>query len=249
MDTIPLWLPFVFFLVAAVYSTVGFGGGSSYLAILALIGLSHVVIPQAALVCNLVVATGGVWHFHKQGHLDFRRVLPFVVLSIPMAFLGGTVPIERQLFMLLLGGSLFFAAVRMVLPENRVGAFTNLSVRATWIVGMLMGAALGFLSGVVGIGGGIFLAPVLIISGWGNARQTAGAAALFILVNSAAGLAGQVSKGVHMDMMLIPLVVAVLVGGQIGSRLGSHRLSVARVRHLLAALILFVSLRIVWGAI
>ena len=249
MESIPLWLPALFFLIAAFYATVGFGGGSSYLAALSLIGLSYQTIPQTALVCNLIVSGGGVWHFHRAGHLRWKRMIPFVVLSVPMAYLGGRAPVSRELFLLLLGGSLFVAGMRMFLPVPRAGVFASMSTRGAWLVGVPVGAALGFLAGIVGIGGGIFLAPVLILTRWTDARGAAATAAVFILVNSGAGLAGQLSKGIFLDQMILPLALAVLLGGQIGSRLGSYRLPIEGVRRLLAALILFVSARILWGVL
>jgi uncharacterized membrane protein YfcA len=248
METLPFWLPLLFFLIATFYATVGFGGGSSYLAVLALIGLPYTTIPQTALVCNLVVSGGGVWHFHRGRHLEWRRVLPLVALSVPMAYLGGRIPIGKQVFLLLLGVSLFVAGTRMFLPLKRRGLLSSTSTRAVWLVGLPLGAALGFLAGIVGIGGGIFLAPLLILTGWGDARATAAASSVFILVNSAAGLTGQLAKGVYLDAMILPLVLAVFLGGQIGSRLGSYQLGVVRVQRLIGALILLVSVRVLLGA-
>lgn len=249
MESIPLWMPLAFFAVAVAYATVGFGGGSSYLALLALVGLSHVVIPQTALVCNLIVSAGGVWHFHRAGHLDLRRALPFVILSVPMAYLGGRIPLGRELFMMLLGVSLLAAALRMLIPSARFARARGLGAREAWAVGVPLGGALGFLSGLVGIGGGIFLAPIVILAGWASAKQAAGLASLFILVNSAAGLTGQMHKGAHLEWMVVPLAMAALLGGQIGSRMGAQRLPQMGVQRILAALILLVSLRILGGAL
>lgn len=249
MESLPLWLPVLFFVIAAFYASVGFGGGSSYLAILALIGLSYTVIPQTALVCNLVVSAGGVWHFHRAGHLDWRRMAPFVVLSVPLAYLGGRIPVSRDVFFALLGASLLVAGLRMFLPMRREGIWSGISERTAWLIGLPVGAALGFLAGLVGIGGGIFLAPVLVLTGWMDARRAAATAAAFIFVNSAAGLAGQLGKGLHLDLMVLPLVVAVLIGGQLGSRMGAYRIPVGGVRRLLAGLIVVVSVRILWGLV
>jgi uncharacterized membrane protein YfcA len=249
VSALPLWLLPVFFVIAAVYSTVGFAGGSSYLAALALIGTPYQGIPQVALVCNLIVSAGGVWHFRRGGHLDVGRTLPFIVLSVPMAFLGGRVPIGERLFTILLGGSLLIAGARMFISDGRFTRGRSVGLARTWGFGVPVGAALGFLAGLVGIGGGIFLAPVLLLSGWGNAKQTAAAASLFILVNSAAGLVGQFTKGVYVDTMVVPLALAAWLGGQVGSRVGSYHLPVVGVRRLLAALIMVVSFRLLWKAI
>ena len=249
MESLPIYLPVLFFVIALFYASVGFGGGSSYLAVLALLGWSHTLIPQTALVCNLIVAGGGVWHFHRGGHLQIRKVLPFIALSIPMAYLGGRLPVGRQLFFVLLGASLLVAGARMFLPAGAAVVARELSGRKAWLVGAPIGAVLGLLSGLVGIGGGVFLAPVLILAGWTNARGAAAAAALFIIVNSGAGLVGQFSKGVFINHMVIPLALAVLLGGQIGARLGAYRLPVNVVRRLLATLIILISFRIMWSAL
>ena len=249
MESMPVWLPVVFFLVALLYATAGLGGGSSYLAILVLIGLSYQVIPQMALVCNVIVSGGGVWHFCRGRHFDWNRVMPFLVLSMPMAFLGGRLQVGKEVFAILLGVSLLAAGTRMFLrsPNEPVGR--GLAESRAWLIGVPVGAALGFLAGIVGIGGGIFLAPVLILTGWANAKQTAAAASLFVLLNSASGFLGQMSKGLLIGEMMIPLAVAVLLGGQIGSRLSAYRLSLAKVRHVLAMMIVVVSLRLIWGAL
>jgi len=245
----PLWLPFIFFAIALVYSTVGFGGGSSYLAALAVVGLSYQVIPQTALVCNLIVSGGGVWHFYRGRHFDLERIAPFMILSIPFAYLGGRVAIGRELFFILLGVSLVAAGARTFVPTARSDEVRPLTAARAWMVGLPLGGALGFLAGLVGIGGGIFLAPVLLLSGWTNAKQTAAAASLFIFLNSAAGIVGQFSKGIHLDAGIAPLAIAVLVGGQLGSRLGAYRLPARRVRRLIAVLILVIGLKLVWRAV
>jgi len=247
MESIPLWLPFLFFIVALLYSTVGFGGGSSYLALLVLAGLSYTIIPQTALACNLVVSAGGVWHFSRAGYVDLRRMAPLLVFSIPMAYIGGRIDLSREVFMVLLGVSLLAAGARLLVPGWQ-RPLRSVSRREEMVIGGAMGAGLGLLSGMVGIGGGIFLAPLLLVMGWANAKQAAATAAVFILMNSAAGLAGQVSKGMFVSDTILPLVVAVWLGGQIGSRLGAFRLPMLRVRQLLASLIIFVSLRLLWGA-
>lgn len=245
MDS-PLWLPFAFLAVALVYAMVGFGGGTSYLAVLAVAGVSYEVVPQIALLCNVIVTLGGVWHFYRGGHLDLKKIAPFFVLSIPMAYVGGRVAIGELLFTLLLGASLVAAGARAFFPKGRADGGRAVSAARAWSVGLPVGGGLGFLAGLVGIGGGVFLAPVLLFTGWLGAKQVAAAASLFILVNSAAGLAGQVVKGSNLGPAVIPLAVAVLVGGQLGSRLGAYHLPGRGVQRLLAALILAVGMRLLW---
>jgi len=195
METIPVWLPLLFFLVAFLYSIVGFGGGSSYLAILVLAGLTYQTIPPIALLCNLIVVTGGFIHFYRAGHFNLNRVLPFVITSIPMAYWGGRMLINEKVFSLLLGFSLLAVAVRLFLPDISNDEARQMSGKQEWLVGLPVGALLGFLAGVLGIGGGIFLSPLLLLMRWVNVKQAAAAASFFILVNSIAGLAGQATKG------------------------------------------------------
>ena len=249
MDSVPFWLPFAFVAIALVYSAAGFGGGSAYLAVMAVSGLSYVAIPQIALLCNVIVSGGGTWHFHRGGHLDWKRMLPFIALSIPMAYVGGRLQIGKEQFYIVVGLSLLLAGIRMLFPN--IGDRTRRSITGgrAWLIGLPVGAGLGLLSGVVGIGGGIFLAPILLLTGWTNVKQTAAAASVFILVNSLAGLAGQLVKGVYLDVMVIPLALAALVGGQIGSRAGSNYLPAIGVRRLLAAIIVVVGVRLLWKAL
>jgi len=242
----PLELVLLFFVVALLYASVGFGGGSSYLALLALFGVSFLSLRATALLCNIVVVSGGVWLFHRRGFLHWRRVSPLVVVSVPLAFLGGLLPIRELWFFLLLGGTLLVAALLMwVRPVP--GGTVGLRTFPPW-VNLLIGGGIGFLSGVVGIGGGIFLAPVLTLTRWGSPKAIAATASLFILLNSLAGLAGQLQ---HPELrleapFLLPLLGAVFLGGQVGSRLGAGPLSHQALKRATALLIAFVALRILW---
>jgi uncharacterized protein len=239
----------LFFLTALVYSIAGFGGGSTYVALLLLFALPYTVVPKIALLCNLIVVSGGVVHYVKGGWLPFRRVWPFVVGSVPAAFLGGRYPIAKETFMILAAISLAMAGLALFLsgrgPTER--KISTCTVRESFI-GLFVGAILGFLGGVVGIGGGILLAPLLYLLRWGNARQIAAASSFFILVNSLSGLAGQFQKSAYVyDLgMIVPLVAAVLVGGQIGSRLSVGRLPLVVLQRTTALLVLFVAVRLFW---
>ncbi|MDO8461493.1 MAG: sulfite exporter TauE/SafE family protein [Deltaproteobacteria bacterium] len=241
----------LFFLTALVYSIAGFGGGSTYIAILILFAFPYSAVPKVALICNLIVVTGGFTLFLREGHFSARKVIPFIVTSIPAAYWGGTLPIGKRLFSLLLGISLLVAAIRMFLSEEAFVVKREVSWKKSWAVGLPVGALLGALSGLVGIGGGIFLSPVLYLLGWANAKEAAAAASFFILVNSVAGLFGQFSKeGLMPDAaFLVPLGIAVLLGGQIGSRLGSQRLPKLFLQRVTALLILFVSGKLLWGLV
>lgn len=240
----------LFFLAALVYSMAGFGGGSTYIAILVLFSFPYASIPKISLLCNLVVVTGGFFVFYRQGHFSPRKVLPFVIGSVPAAFWGGQFPIDKTFFSLLLGLSLLVAALRMLLSDESFIVRREVSWRRAWMIGVPVGLLLGALSGLVGIGGGIFLSPLIYLFGWGDAKEAAAAASFFILVNSLAGLTGQFSKtgwsfpDLH---LLIPLGLAVLIGGQIGSRLGSKKIPKLALQRITAGLILWVSARLLWG--
>jgi len=245
MDAWNVLVP-LFFLTALVYATAGFGGGSTYLALLALFALPYEAMPQTSLLCNIAVVTGGAWLFHKAGHLSLKRVLPFVVTSIPAAYWGGTIHINKRLFTGLLAMSLIISAVRLLLSGKAFAPRMTLTWKTAWLAGIPLGAVLGFLSGLVGIGGGIYLAPLLLLMGWADAKQAAASASFFILVNSLAGLAGQWTKtgGVLEFPWIWPLLLAVVLGGQIGSRLGARTIPRVALQRVTAALILFVGGRL-----
>lgn len=238
-------LAFLFFLVALVYSSVGFGGGSSYLALLHWQGVPAALLPIPALACNLIVSGTGFVQFARAGHFPWRRSLPFLALSIPAAYLGGLFPVRESTFLWLLAASLSAAGALLLIPVDNCDKRVDSTFRRILGgMGPLLGAGLGFLSGVVGIGGGIFLAPILHLCRWAPAKQVAALAAGFILVNSAAGLAGQLQKQGWTGQELwpfLPLPLAVLAGGLIGARCGSRILPALRVRQITGCIILLVA--------
>ena len=242
----------LFGVTALLYAAVGFGGGSTYNALLVLIGTDPKVFPIVALTCNLIVTIGGTIRFARAGLIDWRRLAPILALSVPAAWLGGYIPIGKALFILLLGFSLLAAGLLLLLQKAPLPGDERASVAGSRI-GLLVSAPIGLLSGLVGIGGGIFLAPLLHLVRWDGARRVAAAASIFILANSIAGLGGQLmkiasGKGVPFATVLEywPLALAVLIGGQIGSRLATSRLSAGVIRRLTAILILYVAARLLW---
>lgn len=236
-----------FLLTALVYASAGFGGGSTYNALLVLAEADYRAIPILALCCNITVVTVGSWRFAREGHIDWRRIWPLFTLSVPLAWLGGRLVVAELLFVGLLAVSLLAAGLTM-LWQPRWQRETPAPPRGRWLE-PVVGGALGFLAGVVGIGGGIFLAPLLYMLRWGKERAIAGTSAVFILVNSVAGLAGQLGKGNGSDgadvlathWLLVP---AVLIGGAIGSTFGSKRLDPKHVRIVTAILVLYVAVRL-----
>ena len=238
----------LFFAVAVLYSSVGFGGGSSYLAILALTGIAYTQIRSTALLCNIIVVTGNVILFQRQKLYNWKKVLPLVIFSVPMAFLGGYLKISQTFFFILLGFTLLFAAITMwvskkVDTKNDSATDVSLTKNAGY------GGIIGFISGMVGIGGGIFLAPLLHLTHWDISKKIAATASIFILVNSMSGLLGQYfNPEFTIDWSLTSvLLITVLIGGQIGSRLSNRLFSPIQLKKATAILIAFVSLRILWN--
>lgn len=250
MGLFPIWIFPAFFLTALTYASVGFGGGSSYLALLSMTGLPIQEVAAIGLFCNLIVAGGGVWHFSKAGQMRVQLIWPFLLTSIPAAYYGGLLKTEDSLQRIVLGICLLFVALRVWLGgrENK-----TLNVKTNGFVfvaiAFFVGAGLGFLSGYVGIGGGIFLSPLLIIMGWANVKESSAAAALFILLNSAAGLLARGgSLQAHIQECLI-LGAVVFVGGQMGSQMGAYRLPHPLMRKILVGFISWASLRLLWVAL
>jgi uncharacterized membrane protein YfcA len=244
------WLAAAFALTAALYAMVGFGGGSTYNALLVLADVDYRLLPSIALLCNLIVVTGGTWRYARAGHLDWRFVAPFVLLSMPMAWLGGRLPIERETFVLLLGLSLLAAGLLMLFERrDPVAAKPVRRSPGQLALAVGLGAGIGLLSGLVGIGGGIFLAPLLHTLRLATPKAIAATASVFILLNSLAGLAGQAGKlgGFDHGRAMLewwPLFMAVLIGGQLGSWLGAGRFSEVTVKRLTAVLVLYVAVRL-----
>jgi len=246
-----------FFITAILYATVGLGGGSTYGALLVLAETDYHILPTIALICNIIVASGGAYRFLRAGHINARLILPLVFTSIPAAWLGGYIHVSESWFSGLLGFSLLVAGGRMLWQRSASqNIFVGTKVQP-FLLAPAIGAGLGFLSGIVGIGGGIFLAPVLHLLRWDNAKKIAATCSVFILTNSLAGLSGQVMK-LHDTELLDNIGVygwlfpAVLVGGQIGSYMGAKYLNPNTLRFLTALLILYVSGRLLlrwWGMI
>jgi len=237
----------LFFITAVLYAAVGFGGGSTYSALLVLANTDYLILPSIALICNIIVVSGGTLRFHNQKLIPWRKVWPLFALSVPMAWLGGRIYIAENVFLLLLGAALLIAGLSMLVQQKWVDP-QPITPSGRFFV-PLIGAALGLLSGLVGIGGGIFLAPILHLMFWERSKVIAGVCSAFILVNSLAGLVGQMMKleqAAYLSNLADywPLFVAVFIGGQIGSISASGWLNPGWVKSLTAVLILFVAARL-----
>lgn len=214
------------FIVAMLYSGVGHGGASGYIATLALFGLAPAVFKPTALILNIVVATIGAVSFARAGHFSWRLFWPFAATSIPFSFLGGFLGLPSHIYKPLIGVILLFSALRLIFHKETEA----LDVRRPSVsLALPVGAALGFLSGLTGVGGGIFLSPLLMLLRWGRAREVSGVAALFILVNSSAALASYISSIQQVPSFAPFVVVAALAGGFLGSYAGSRHLPVGGV--------------------
>ena len=236
-----------FFLIAAVYASAGFGGGSSYLALLALYAVPMATMRPTALICNIVVVIGGSFLFWKNGFLNFRKILPLSIASVPMAFVGGLLPLKERTFFILLGFSLLAAALLMLFQKKQTESNQTVGVKSKnpIIQQSVIGGSIGFLSGMVGIGGGIFLSPILHLLRFDTPKNIAATASFFILINSISGLIGQLSKNPTLDWAFIaPLTLAVLLGGQVGSRLTTFRLNQTLVRKVTAVLVFYAGINI-----
>jgi uncharacterized membrane protein YfcA len=238
----------LFFLVIAfVYASVGFGGGSSYLAILALYALPFKEIRLVALLCNIIVVTGGTIIFIRNRQTDWKKIIPVAVVSVPLAFLGASLKISQDTFFVLLGCSLLIAAVLLWIKTNAANAEEVKPVgKYHYIQDGLLGGAIGFLSGMVGIGGGIFLSPLLNLMKWDTAKKIAATASVFIFVNSVSGIAGQLSS-LPSDLnftRIILLCVAVFIGGQLGSRMGAAKFNPLVIKRMTALLVFFAGVEV-----
>ena len=235
----------LFFIVSILYSSVGFGGGSSYLAILALTGIVFTQIRATALLCNIIVVTSNVYLFIKRKEIDWKKTIPLVLISIPLAFLGGKLKVSQHLFFILLGFTLVFAAITMWISKKIISTDEH-QTKTNSTKNVAFGGFIGFISGMVGIGGGIFLAPLLHLTNWDTPKKIAATASLFILVNSIAGLVGQYSNpdfSIEWNLTSI-LLITVLIGGQIGIRISNNYFTPIQLKKATAILIAFVGIRI-----
>src|SRR3989338_9132568 len=222
------------FVVALLYSSVGHGGASGYLAVLSLLSVPRETAVLSALLLNILVSALAFAAFKRAGHFQWKLVLPFVLGSAPAATIGGALKISPSIYSILLAVSLCLAAFRISYGahfENRLQIIRQPSIITAISIGLLV----GLISGMIGIGGGVFLSPILMLAGWANAKQTAAASASFILVNSVAGLMGQMHRGIDVGTPIwIPLVFFGFAGGWIGSRMGASYFSNAAIRRTLS---------------
>ena len=236
----------ILFLVSAIlYSSVGFGGGSTYLALLLIWDIPYFILPVIALSCNIIVVSGNCFNYIRAGNLNLRLLIPYLIGSIPMAYIGGSLPIEKRLFEILLFLVLAIAGALLLLNfksyDDKEESYRKVPIPFS----ILIGAVLGFISGVVGIGGGIFLSPILFLIRAGRPKHIVTTASLFILINSISGIIGQLTKNDVLAEVLNYwyLFAAVLIGGQIGNFLNLKIFPTRILALVTAFLVLFVAAR------
>ena len=235
----------LFFATSTIYSSVGFGGGSTYLALLLLWGIPYTIFPVIALSCNIIVVTGNCINYSRAGNLDLKFLAPYLVGSIPMAFIGGALSIEKELFEILLFIILLLAGLFLLINFKTYNDNEESLRKIPLPLSILIGGVLGFVSGVVGIGGGIFLSPILFLLRAAKTKVIITTASVFILINSLSGIIGQLTKNQVLEEIINywPLLIAVLIGGQIGNFLNIKILPTKILALTTSALVLFVAIR------
>ena len=239
------WLAILFFVTATLYSSVGFGGGSTYLALLLIWNMPYLVFPVIALFCNIIVVSGNCFNYIRSGNLNTKLLVPYLIGSIPLAYIGGSLPIEKSLFEILLFLVLSVAGIFLLMNFKSYDDKTESYKKISTIISVAIGGMLGFVSGVVGIGGGIFLSPILFLIRAGKPKHIVTTASLFILINSISGIFGQLTKNSVFDEVINYwyLFLAVLVGGQIGNFLNLKIFPTRTLSLVTAILVIFVAIR------
>ena len=244
MDLSLLLLLLLLSLVAFLYSSVGHGGASGYLAVMAIIGIAPVLMKPSALIMNLAVSLISFFGFYKAGHFRLKLFWPFAIASIPMAFWGGTMTLSDSIYKKILAVCLLISIGRLLYQFNQADQQNK---EIPFWAGLLSGGMIGLLSGMIGIGGGIILSPMMLLMRWATLKETAAVSALFIFVNSVAGLVGQLQKGgIDLPDNLQFAVVATIFGGALGSYFGSQKFNIPTLRYLLAIGLTVASLKLIF---
>lgn len=245
MDSQIILIASAFFIVSLLYSSVGHAGATGYLAVMAIIGIQPALMKPTALLLNIVVASIACYKFHKRGAISFELLIPLILISIPCAYLGGRVNLPPQYYKPLVGLFLLFAAYRAIINAKQHATYAI--QRPSWPVLYIAGGLLGFLSGLTGVGGGVFLSPLMLMHRWAPIRKISGTASGFILANSIAGLVGLLSTQTQMVDGMGYWFVAVLLGGYIGAEFGSHRFTPTTIQRLLAATLLIAGIKLLFS--
>ena len=238
-------LTIFFFITAIFYSSIGFGGGSSYLALMLIWNVPFYIFPIIALICNIIVVSGNSINFLRTKNINIKLLIPYLIGSVPFAFLGASISIDKNLFEILLFFILLIAGIFLLLESKSFNNDKIIIRKVSKVISIFIGSIIGFISGLVGIGGGIFLSPILFLLKAGYPKHITSSASLFILINSIFGVAGQLTKDIVLNEFFKywPLFVAVLIGGQIGSFLNIKFLSNKFLALLTSLLVIVVAIR------
>lgn len=231
------YLAGLFFLIAFIYSSVGLGGGSSYTALMAVFGLNTLEIPLVSLTLNLFATSVGSYNFIRNKHAKLKLILPFLISSIPMAYIGGALKVPKEIFYWILLVSLVLVAARIYIWENTTVRL-NISQIGKLILSLLIGSILGLIAGIVGIGGGIYLVPIIIILGLGTEKEAAAVGIIFVWINSLSGLIARLQYNSIDLTSHLPLISAVLIGSALGSFMGSYKYSPKTMQRILGIIII-----------
>ena len=239
-------LSILFFVTAILYSSVGFGGGSTYLALLLIWGVPYTIFPIIALSCNVIVVSGNCFNYIRAGNLNLKLLIPYLIGSIPLSFIGGSLNIEKQIFEILLFFVLLIAGCLLLINFNSYDDKDKSYKNIPYFISITIGALLGFVSGIDGIGGGIFLSPILYLLKVARPKHIVTVASLFILINSIFGIAGQLTKEIYFEEIYayLYLLIAVLIGGQIGNYLNLKIFPTRILALITSLLVIFVAIRV-----
>jgi uncharacterized protein len=231
------------FLVAFLYASVGHGGASGYLALMAIYSIAPAVMKPTALLLNLFVSLTSFIQFYRGRHFSWKIFLPFAIASVPMAFVGGLITVDTFFYKKILGFLLLIPIARFLFLDT----FSAKGLKEpNTLLSLLIGAAIGFISGLIGIGGGIILSPVLLLLKWADMKKAAGISALFIFVNSLAGLAGQLTKGIHFSQHMVAYVAIAFAGGLCGAYFGSIRFNQSVLKYILATVLVVAAYKLLF---
>ena len=238
-------LSILFFITAILYSSVGFGGGSTYLALLLIWDTPYYIFPLIALICNIIVVSGNSFNYIRAGNHNFKLLLPFLVGSIPFAFIGGSLKIDKEIFEILLFLVLSIAGALLLINNKFYGNTNFITKKSNFVLSFLIGSLLGLVSGVIGIGGGIFLSPILFLMKADEPKNISTHASIFILINSISGVLGQLTKELILNEITIywPLFICVMIGGFIGNYLNLKIFSGRLLAITTSLLVIFVAIR------
>ncbi len=238
-----LLLSLFIFLVAGLYASVGHGGASGYLALMTLMSMPIATIKPVALMLNIAVSLIAFIQFYRSGFFNKKLFIPLAIASVPAAYAGGLLSIDPHLYKQLLGGLLFISAIRLAMPlKKEVIVVQHFNI----VLVVMIGASIGFLSGMIGIGGGIILSPLLILVRYSDVKTTSGISALFIFVNSIAGLLGQMKQGIEFSSSMSVMIAVAIAGGLIGSYIGARQLNISMLKKVLAVVLFIASLKLIF---